>query len=97
MPSGYGHFKISVKYYHTILSATTTNTQAIDRYRNIEVPRKAHADWGMTHKQSYEMLFNEIIRANPERQRVQVNTGIKIKKESIPAFERALSKLKSKS
>ena len=71
--AGYGHFKISTKYYNKIIDTVTTNTQAIDRYRNTESPRKAHADFGMTWLQAYEALYNEILRGNPFSKRVQIN------------------------
>ena len=33
-PAGHGHFKISTIYYGKVVSAITTNTKAIDRYRD---------------------------------------------------------------
>lgn len=53
LPLGCGHFKISTEHYGKIISTVTTNTQAIDAYRD-DSPSKA----------ALRELRNEIIRRN---------------------------------
>lgn len=67
LPAGHGHFKISVAYRRKQISAITTNTQAIDRYRDTDLPIKAHADGGYTHNQAAKALYNEVVRKNSNK------------------------------
>ena len=62
--SGYGHFRIFATYRGKQYSTVTTNTLAIDRYRDTDVPAKAKRDGWLTHKQAVNCLYNEIKRAN---------------------------------
>jgi hypothetical protein len=64
LPTGYGHFKITTQYRKIVISATTTNTLSIDRYRDNESPAKAHKDGGFTRNQAAQALYNEIVRKN---------------------------------
>lgn len=64
LTAGYGHFKISTTYRNKTISAITTNTLAIDRYRDNESPAKAHKDGGFTRNQAAMALYNQIVRAN---------------------------------
>jgi putative AlgH/UPF0301 family transcriptional regulator len=64
-----GHFTISTRYFNRTISTVTTNTQAIDRYRDTESPKKAQIDaGGMTWKQAEAQLRNEILRNNKNKQ-----------------------------
>ncbi len=40
MPSGYGHWKITVDYYGKSISCTTTNSMAIDDYKSDDDKRR---------------------------------------------------------
>lgn len=61
--AGYGHFKISTTFRGKEYSATTTNTMAIDRYKDDESPANRRQFYG-TRKQAAQALYNEIKRAN---------------------------------
>lgn len=61
---GYGHFRIGTMYRGKLIGAVTTNTLAIDRYRDNESPAKAHKDGGFTRNQAAKALYNEIKRSN---------------------------------
>jgi hypothetical protein len=62
--SGYGHFKVTTTYRGKQYSTVTTNTLAIDRYRNTDISDRAHAQMGQTRNQAATALYNEIKRAN---------------------------------
>ena len=62
--AGYGHFKITATYRAKEINAITTNTLAIDRYRDNESPAKARRDGWLTRAQAARSLYNEIKRAN---------------------------------
>ena len=62
--AGYGHFKITTTYRNNEVSAITTNTLAIDRYKDSESAVKAKLDGGFTKAQAAKALYNEIKRAN---------------------------------
>lgn len=53
LPSGHGHFKISTEHYGKTISTVTTNTQAIDAWRDDNPSKEALRE-----------LRNEIIRNN---------------------------------
>jgi len=89
MLSGYGHFKITTTYRNRDISTVTTNTLAIDRYRDNESPARAHKDGHFTRNQAANALYNEIVRNN-----VEYMGAISISKNSIAAFERGYNKLK---
>lgn len=60
---GYGSFKISAMYRGREISATTTNTSAIDRINCDDVSERAVRN-GYTMKQAHEVLYSEIRRSN---------------------------------
>lgn len=62
--SGYGHFKITTTYRGKTRSTVTTNTMAIDRYRDTEITSRTRGELGMTRNQAATALYNEIKRAN---------------------------------
>jgi|ERR1044072_541700 hypothetical protein len=64
LSAGYGHFKISTMYRGKLIGAVTTNTQAIDRYRDTNSPAKCHLDVGYTRNQAARALYEEIKRVN---------------------------------
>jgi len=53
LPAGYGHFKITTDHYGKTISCITTNTQAIDKWKDDKPSKKA-----------FHELRNEIIRKN---------------------------------
>ena len=63
-PRGRGHFIIYTTYKRKLVWAVTTNTLAIDRYRDESSPAKAHKDGGLTRAQAAKVLHNEIVRKN---------------------------------
>lgn len=61
--SGYGHFRVYTMYRGKEISATTTNTSAIDRINCDDVSERAVRN-GYTMKQAHEVLYREIRRSN---------------------------------
>ncbi len=62
--SGYGHFKVSTTFRGKEYSATSTNTMAIDRYRDSDKSDRTRGELGMTRNQAAQAIYNEIKRAN---------------------------------
>lgn len=62
--AGYGHFTISTTFRGKEYKTVTTNTQAIDRYRDTDKADHTRGELGMTRNQSATTLYNEIKRAN---------------------------------
>lgn len=60
--AGYGRFKITTVIRRKERSCITTNTQAIDRYRDTDVPDRAKQH-GFTRRQAANALYREIARA----------------------------------
>ena len=58
MPSGYGHYKITINYRGKQYSATTSNMPAIDAYKSDK------GDYRQTPIQASVELFNEVKIAN---------------------------------
>ena len=61
--SGYGHFKISTTVRGKEYSTVTTNTMAIDRYKDDETPATRGLFYN-TRNQAAQALYNEIKTAN---------------------------------
>lgn len=57
-----GRFKVSTMFRGKLISTRTNNTQAIDRYRDTDIPAKARGEIGMTRAQAGQSLYNEIVR-----------------------------------
>jgi hypothetical protein len=89
IPSGYGHFKITTTYRNKDISTVTTNTLAIDRYRDTDKPDRSRGERGLTRNQAANALYNEIVRNNTE-----YSGRISISKLSFPAVQRILDKLR---
>lgn len=66
LPSDYGHFRITTTHRNKDIHTITTNTQAIDRYRDTDISSRTHAH-GYTRNQAANTLYNEIVRANSNR------------------------------
>lgn len=62
LQAGYGHFTITITFRRKQYSAVTTNTQAIDRYRDSDSPAKAKLDGGFTRNQAATALYNAVVR-----------------------------------
>jgi len=61
--SGYGHFKVTTTYRGKEYSTVTTNTLAIDRYKDDETAA-TRGKFYNTRNQAATALYNEIKRAN---------------------------------
>ena len=61
--SGYGHFKVSTTFRGKEYSTVTTNTLAVDRYKDDETP-VTRGKFYNSRNQAAQALYNEIKRAN---------------------------------
>lgn len=61
LKTGYGHWKVSISHYSKVLSATTTNSVAIDDYNCDEYEKEGRE---LRKKRGYTSLRNEVIRRN---------------------------------
>lgn len=61
LPSGYGHWKISMEYRKKTISCVTSNSTAIDDYRSDEFEKDGRV---LRKKRGYECLKSELVRKN---------------------------------
>jgi hypothetical protein len=61
LPSGYGHYKVGIKYRNKLITTITTNMPAIDDYRSEDGERDGRI---LRKKRGYDLLRSEIIRKN---------------------------------
>lgn len=65
LPAGYGHFFISITYKRKTYKARSTNTLAIDRYKDDSIPEKAKGNNDCyTRLQAAKALYNEVKRVH---------------------------------
>jgi len=58
MPSGHGHYKVTITYYGKTYSTTTNDMSSVDAYRSDK------GEYRITPTQASIMLWNEVKRAN---------------------------------
>lgn len=58
MPSGYGHYKVTITYYGKTYSAIVSDMYSIDAYRADK------GEYRITPKQASIMLYNDVKRDN---------------------------------
>ena len=63
LPSGYGHWKISMEYRNKEISCVTNNSTAIDDYRCDEFEKDGRE---LRKKRGFEQLKSELVRKNYE-------------------------------
>jgi hypothetical protein len=61
LPSGYGHYKVGIKYRGKLITAVTNNMQAVDDYKSEDGEKDGRV---LRRKRGYECLRNEIIIKN---------------------------------
>jgi hypothetical protein len=61
LPSGYGQYKVGIKYRGKLITALTNNMQAVDDYKSEDGEKDGRV---LRRKRGYECLRNEIIIKN---------------------------------
>lgn len=58
LPSGYGHWKISMQYYNKTIITITNNSQAIDDYKSEDWEKDGRV---LRKNRGYNLLKNELV------------------------------------